>query len=1040
MEKITIHPSVVLRHPSLASNLPTEKQSVLNFFQTHKGREILYTSSPSLFKEYLRWENGELNEAQKEKMILSLYKYRLRMAFRPTPFGLHSSLTAVNINEIPKGFSIDRVNRRTQLDSSVMLKLIEKIEGLDSVKYQLKFRLNSSIYRLEKSYRYFQVKLADVGELKEIKSINANPLIDQIVDKCKEFTNCREVLKLISNFSSDENEQKSYFNSLVSAQFLHSELNLCLSEDDQLDRIIKVLKRIQASTKSSNSELDALSGMLIRLQVRLIRIDKRPTNRISALKALIRQLKEMDIELSEKYFIQIDQKSSLKPGHESIENLAISQCEIAPLLNFLNLVSGDRKNKNLETFKKQFRRRYGENQISLLRLMDPHLEMGYGTHNHQQFPYSVILNDLQLNYGNQKGSPIKPELSEDMNTKILNAIKSDQREVYIDPVEFKSSSDRYQGALPNSFSLSTKMIQLDDGSVGYLIKNVGGNHAIHYISRFCHHKEILKLAKSISKHESDCATGKELVEFYHRSQSRACNIARRPKLYDRSAHYLDNPSTEKDVLTIENFSLSLIENEFLLYHTDCEKPIQPKISSAQDHRINTFPLHHFLGDLQSQHFKTDLNFDWGSWEDQFQYLPRIRFGKFIVKPAQWTFSTQNIISEIKELGPMKWRRKWRLPETVSIIEGDQEIPVILDCDLGISLLHDFSKRQSKLKLIECINCYSNFLKDEKDRTYEHELIYSILNHSNRTIIPFCKSITNGKEFQLRHDSKWIYLKLYTNASLTEKLLPELSSLISSLQRSSQIDKWFFIRYRDPDHHLRLRLQLADSRCAGKVMNEVRVTAFDLKRKSLIWKFQFDNYQAEIKRYGKECLHLSETIFHYDSEAIMRFYLSFPPSHFEDFQWQIGILLLNDLFEQFGLKVTDRINFLKESCSAFKLEYQYGITTKRSLARQFRSKRKRIIQLLTDGNEENDESKMLKGIAAERSLKIKPTIQKLKAFREADRLNVNWLSLLDSHLHMTANRIFPTAPRVHEFVLYDLLCKHYESKVGRKNQRSKMKVQ
>ena len=59
--------------------------------------------------------------------------------------------------------------------------------------------------------------------------------------------------------------------------------------------------------------------------------------------------------------------------------------------------------------------------------------------------------------------------------------------------------------------------------------------------------------------------------------------------------------------------------------------------------------------------------------------------------------------------------------------------------------------------------------------------------------------------------KWLYVKIYASSVQCETLLiTKIPQLISSLTKQSLIQKWFFIRYADPENHIRLRFLLSDT--------------------------------------------------------------------------------------------------------------------------------------------------------------------------------------------------------------------------------------
>jgi thiopeptide-type bacteriocin biosynthesis protein len=61
-----------------------------------------------------------------------------------------------------------------------------------------------------------------------------------------------------------------------------------------------------------------------------------------------------------------------------------------------------------------------------------------------------------------------------------------------------------------------------------------------------------------------------------------------------------------------------------------------------------------------------------------------------------------------------------------------------------------------------------------------------------------RSFTIGEE--------WLYFKIYCGVkTANELLISVVEPLVTKLRKEKKITLWFFIRYSDPEHHLRIRL-------------------------------------------------------------------------------------------------------------------------------------------------------------------------------------------------------------------------------------------
>src|SRR5262249_23292773 len=74
-------------------------------------------------------------------------------------------------------------------------------------------------------------------------------------------------------------------------------------------------------------------------------------------------------------------------------------------------------------------------------------------------------------------------------------------------------------------------------------------------------------------------------------------------------------------------------------------------------------------------------------------------------------------------------------------------------------------------------------------------------------------------------SEWLYLKLFTGTATADQVLRRIATVLSWALTSGGADRWFFIRYGDPDWHLRLRIHGVPGRLLHETLPLlIRVTA------------------------------------------------------------------------------------------------------------------------------------------------------------------------------------------------------------------------
>jgi mRNA interferase HicA len=97
---------------------------------------------------------------------------------------------------------------------------------------------------------------------------------------------------------------------------------------------------------------------------------------------------------------------------------------------------------------------------------------------------------------------------------------------------------------------------------------------------------------------------------------------------------------------------------------------------------------------------------------------------------------------------------------------------------------------------------------------------------------------------------------------------ELPRLLSRLP--SEVDRWFFLRYLDPEPHLRLRFHGDPAALAARVLPELREWVHGLAADGVARDFSVESYLPEVERYGgPQAIAAAERVFHAGSVLAVR---------------------------------------------------------------------------------------------------------------------------------------------------------------------------
>lgn len=273
---------------------------------------------------------------------------------------------------------------------------------------------------------------------------------------------------------------------------------------------------------------------------------------------------------------------------------------------------------------------------------------------------------------------------------------------------------------------------------------------------------------------------------------------------------------------------------------------------------------------------------------------------------------------------------------------------------------------------------------------------------------------------------WIYYKIYTGPKTTEKiLLDTIRPAVKQLKNDNVIDKWFFIRYKDPEHHIRVRFHLINVAHISKIIECLYPQLKYYLTHHLIWKIQIDTYNREVERYGLYTMELSESLFCHDSNMITDF-LSFinekESSH--ELRWLFSLKAIDSFLTCFNFTLQDKNSLLSTLSNNFRNEFDSSNFLKKQLSNKYRLNRKKIETFMDDGEE------MLQFLIDEKEKNIKNIVSDIMTFKIEKKMKVDFDYFLGSHIHMLMNRLFKSRNRINEMVCYDFLNQYYNSKIAR----------
>ena len=280
-------------------------------------------------------------------------------------------------------------------------------------------------------------------------------------------------------------------------------------------------------------------------------------------------------------------------------------------------------------------------------------------------------------------------------------------------------------------------------------------------------------------------------------------------------------------------------------------------------------------------------------------------------------------------------------------------------------------------------------------------------------------------------SRWAYLKMYCGEMTADRLLGSaIPSLAGSLEADGMVTHWFFIRYLDPSHHLRVRFHLADRHRWQELLARVHERLAGPVRDGLVWKIQADTYERELERYGAGTMELSERLFHRDSELVARALSLIHEAGNEDWRWQFGLLAMTRLLDGFEVDPGERLRLLDAASAGLLAEYGAASPLGSQIDRRYRELRTPIEQALDGARPAFGNGSGFADLLEVRARATEADRHELARLGRDHRLTVPLDALYASYLHMFCNRLFVSRQRLHELVLTRFLAKHVRSRIAR----------
>ena len=297
------------------------------------------------------------------------------------------------------------------------------------------------------------------------------------------------------------------------------------------------------------------------------------------------------------------------------------------------------------------------------------------------------------------------------------------------------------------------------------------------------------------------------------------------------------------------------------------RPVHAMLLNAVDLAYHSHPVARFLAEAPVALAAPCAGFEWGA-ASALPFLPALRYGRTIVSPARWMLTT----ADLPGLGACwqewddvlaSWRGHVRLPERVYLGEGDQCVRLDMAEPSHRALLRADLERAGKATL--------RVAPGPQDLGWAgghvHEIVIPMAVTSQAVDpVRWPGEVTSRGHGHLPGCDGRLYLKLYGPRDRQDLILTRhLPSLAGQLGDQA---RWWFVRYNDPEAHLRLRLALLPAGI-GNAAGQVGAWTRALQQAGLVTHVSWDTYYPETARFGgATVMSTAEELFAADSRAVL----------------------------------------------------------------------------------------------------------------------------------------------------------------------------
>lgn len=929
------------------------------------------------------------------RLVQTLMRYLLRMTLRPTPFGLFATTATAEAADVTclEVTPVADVVTSQRLAVDVVRDLLDEIRAEPEVRASRVWRTNPTAHLVAESVHYVETRRGTAGLSHHLVAAHDDGALSQTLALATAGITLAGLAEAVaSTLGVQRAEADSYVEDLAEAQLLVDDLQIAVAGLPAEEQVIAALPAdLTTDLRTACAALTTSSPWAERLTQVGSALDLPVSSNLAVVEAV------------------------RAPGQMTIGPAVVD--ELRRGVELLARLSGRQAPPDIESFAAAFTERWGSRWVPLLAALDHESGIDFD----RSVDKTPLLDGIEMGH---PSVPTVPFGSRDAGLVrlLVEALRDRRLEVDLDDLLIAQLQPRQPSVPMTAYALTCRIAAadaaaMDSGELEIHLRNVNGPAGSRMLGRFTHGDDAL--CSAVRRHharEAKCYPDAIVAEVVHLPEGRVGNILSHPVLRDHEIVLLSGsalPASQQ--IRPAELLVGVVAGEVQLRRASDHKRVIPRMTTAHAYTYGNIGIYRFLCQLQNADGSQAMSWSWGALSGA-PFLPRVRAGRLVVSLATWHVSAREV-ADLKGPDPLSrvaaLRARTGMPRWVTVGTGESELPLDLDNALCAAALVDVLDH-GHTEIVEIWPPLDRLPARGVEGRYVTELVVAF--SSRETPAPSAPvRIILGTVPNHLPGGDWLFLKVYCATTAADAILELLSPTLDGRA-------WFFIRYADPDHHLRVRV------AAGHDLLPAIHSL--LAGRADVLKVQLDTYEPELDRYGGAlALPIVERIFAADSVACLEVLARLSDGDTgADERWRMTLASMDSLWSDSGLPRALQDKAIQATSRAYEQEFALGGDRQKPIGARLRMDRARLNRLMS--RDPDDDLAPGYHLLEERSEVIRPLFAELRTLDEAGRTSTPLAGTISSIVHMSVNRWLRSQQRSQEAVLYQMLTRLRRSQAAR----------